>query len=101
MLPHRFTNFEIQNYYQNEPKFSSAYSRKKLSKTRDGAYIINLDKYESIGVHWIAQYMEAETATYFDSSGVEHIPKEVRKFIGNKHIITSIYGMQAYNSIMY
>ena len=45
--------------------------------------------------------MEAETATYFDSSGVEHIPKEVRKFIGNKHIITSIYGMQAYNSIMY
>ena len=45
--------------------------------------------------------MEAETATYFDSSGVEHILKEIRKFIGNKHIITSIYGMQAYNSIMY
>ena len=54
MPPHPFTNFEIQKYYQNEPKFNGAYSRKNLSKTKDGAYIINLDEYESIGIHCIA-----------------------------------------------
>ena len=37
---------------------------------------------------------------YFDSFGVEHIPKEVKKFTGNKNIIKNIYRLQAYNSIM-
>ena len=37
---------------------------------------------------------------YFDSFGVEHIPKEIRKFIGNKNIITNIYRIQACDSIM-
>ena len=44
--------------------------------------------------------MNAENLTYFDSSGVEHIPKEIRKFIGNKNITTNIYRIQAYDSIM-
>ena len=38
--------------------------------------------------------------TYFDSFGVEHIPKEIKKFIGNKNIKTNVFRMQAYNSIM-
>ena len=38
--------------------------------------------------------------TYSDSIGAEHIPKEVKKFIGNKNIITNIYRIQAYDSIM-
>ena len=37
---------------------------------------------------------------YFDNFGAEHIPKETNKFIGNKNIITNIYTIQAYNSIM-
>ena len=37
---------------------------------------------------------------YFDSFGVEHIPKEIRKFINNKNIITYIFRIQAYDSIM-
>ena len=44
--------------------------------------------------------MNAKNVTYFDSFGVEHIPKEIRKFIGNKNIITNIYRIQAYDSIM-
>ena len=40
ILPHLLTYFEIQNYYQNEPKFDDVYSRNNLSKTKDGAYII-------------------------------------------------------------
>ena len=39
-------------------------------------------------------------ATYFDSFGVEHILKEIKKFIGNKNIITNIYKIQAYHSTM-
>ena len=38
--------------------------------------------------------------TYFDSFGVEHIPKKIRKFIGNKNIITNIYRMQTCDSVM-
>ena len=94
------TNFEIQKYYENEPKFNGVYSRNNLSKIKDGAYIINFDEYESIGTHWIALYVNAENVTYFDSFGVEHIPKEIRKFIVNKNIKTNIYRMQAYYSIM-
>ena len=45
------TNFEIQKYYQNEPKFNGVYSRNNLSKIKDEAYIINLDEYDSIGCH--------------------------------------------------
>ena len=37
---------------------------------------------------------------YFDSIGVEHIPKEIKQFIGNKNIIANIYRIQAYDSII-
>ena len=105
MSPHPLTNFEIimknyEKYYENEPKFNGVYSRNNLSKIKDGAYIINLDEYESIGTHWIALYVNAKNVTYFDSFGVEHIPKEIKKFIGNKNIMTNIYRIQACDSIM-
>ena len=38
--------------------------------------------------------------TYFDSFGVEHIPKEIIKFIGRKNIIANIFKIQAYDSVM-
>ena len=51
MSPHALANFEIENYYQNEPKFSGVYSRNNLPKIKDGAYVKNLNVYESIGTH--------------------------------------------------
>ena len=49
-MPHYLlTNFEIQKYYQNEPRFNGVYSRDNLPKIKDGAYIINLDEYSVIG----------------------------------------------------
>ena len=36
MPPHSLNNFEIQKYYQNEPKFNGVYSRNNLSKVKDG-----------------------------------------------------------------
>ena len=44
--------------------------------------------------------MNANNIVYFDSLGVEHIPKETKNFIGNKSIITIIYRIQAYDSRM-
>ena len=51
MPPHPLANFEMQKYYQNQRKFNGVYLRNSLSKVNDGAYIINLDEYESIGIH--------------------------------------------------
>ena len=74
--PHPLTNFEIQAYYQNEPRLNGVYSRDNLSdKIKDGAYVINLDEYSDIGTHWIALSVNNNTATYFNSFGIEHIPK--------------------------
>ena len=56
-MPHPLTNFEIQKYYQNEPKFNGVYSRNYISEIKDGAYIINLDESESIVTQWIALYV--------------------------------------------
>ena len=66
MPPHPLTNFEIQKYYQNEPKLNCVYSRNNLSKIKDGAYIINLDKYESIGTHQIVLYVNDNNVNYFE-----------------------------------
>ena len=90
-----FNNFEIQKYYQNKAKFNGVYARNNLLRIKDGTYIINLDEHESIGTHWIGLYLNAENVTYFDSFRVEHIPKEFRKLIGSKNIITNIYRIQA------
>lgn len=44
----------ILKYYQNEPKLDGVYSRDKLLKTKDGAYVIN---------HWIELYVYGDNVT--------------------------------------
>ena len=100
MSPHPLINFEIQAYYQNEPRFNGIYSRDNLpDKIKDGAYVVNLDEYFDIGTYWMALYVNNKTVTYFDSFGIEHIPKEIKNFTTNKNIITNIYRVQNYDSI--
>ena len=50
---------------------------------KDGAYVINLDEYPDVGIHWIPLYARNKIF-FFDSFGVEHVPKEIEKFIGHK-----------------
>ena len=55
MSPCPLTNFEIQKYYQNEPRFNGVFSRNNLpKKIKDGAYVINRDECADVGTHWIA-----------------------------------------------
>ena len=38
MPSHPLTNFEIQKYHPNEPKFNGVYSRNSLPNIKDGAF---------------------------------------------------------------
>ena len=53
--------------------------------------MINLDEYSDIETHWIALYVNIKTVTYFDSFGVEQIPKEIKNFINDKNIIANTF----------
>ena len=77
MPPHSLTRFEIQKYYQNEPKFMGVYPRKNLPNIKDGACVINLDEFKSVRTHWTALYVNGKNIIYFDSFGLEHILKEI------------------------
>ena len=97
---HPLTNFEIQKY-QNEPRFYSVQSRDNVTdEIKDGTYVINLDEYFDIGTHWVALYVSNNYVTYFDSFGVERIPKEIKTFISNKNIKTNIFRIQVHDSMM-
>ena len=67
MTPHPLNNFEIIKYYENQSRFNGVYSRDNLPN--------------KIGTDSIALYVKNNDITYFDSFGVEHIPKEFIKFI--------------------
>ena len=45
-------------------------------------------------------HVNGDTVIYFGSFGVEHIPKEIIKIIGNKNITANIFRVQVYDSIM-
>ena len=72
------------------------------------ACIINLDEYETTGTHWVSLFVKPKYTVYFDSFGIEHIPKEINKFINNDtakssavaRIKSNIFRIQAYDSIM-
>ena len=96
------TNIEISEYYKNEPRFNGVYSRNNLpNKIKVGAYVINLVEYKNTGTHWVSLFVKTNEVIYFYSFGVEHIPKEINKFINsNKKIKANIFRIQAYDSIM-
>ena len=102
LLPfHPLANIEINECCKNKPRFNGVYSRNNLpNKIKKGAYVINLDEYENTGTHWVALFVKPKYTVYFDSFGIEHIPKEINKFIGNNDIKSNIFRIQAYDSIM-
>ena len=71
--------------------------------------VLILEIIYDIGTHWVALWVNNNNPTYFGSFGVEHISKEIKALINcplcsasqNKNIITNIFRIQAYDSIMY
>ena len=84
MLPYTLTNFEIQKYHQNEPKFNEVYSRNNLPKIKNEVFVINRDDYKSIGTYLTVLYINGTNVIYFEIFRVGHIPKEIKKFVGKK-----------------
>ena len=95
-------NSEVNLIFTWSANFVVVYTNvaNNLPKIKDEAYVINLDKYSDIGTHWIALYASNNNVTYFDSFGVEHIPKEIKTFFSKSTILTNIFRIQAYDSIM-
>ena len=80
-MPHSLINFEIEQYYQNEPIFNCVCSRDNLQdKIMNQVYVINLDEYADSGTHWIALYALNNNFTYFGSFEVDHVPKQIKIF---------------------
>ena len=101
MPPHPLTNFQIQKYYNNEPRFNGVFSRNNLpKKVTDGTYVINLDEYADESTHWIVLFFNSNEIVYLDSFGVEHVPEEIKKIIGNKNTNGNIFRGQANESVM-
>ena len=88
------------DYFKDVKGFNGVFSRNNLPKLKNGAYAINLDHSEHTGIHWVVIYVKKDEVIYFDSFGVEYIPKEIMKRTGNKNIKTSIFRIQDNNSIM-
>ena len=53
--------------------------------------MINFDEYADVDTHWIVAHVKNNEVIYFDSFGVEHVPKEIKIFIGHKNIKTNIF----------
>ena len=78
MPSHHLTNLEIKKYYESKSKIKGVYSQNVLPNImKYGAYVVNLDEYESIGIHWIVLYINSNSITYFDFFFVEHRPHKI------------------------
>ena len=101
MSSHPLKNFELERVYENEPRFNAVFSKNNLpKKIKDGAYVITLDEYADVGTHWIALFCNRTGIVQFNSFGVEHIPEEIKEFVGNKNIKANIFRVQANDSVM-
>ena len=68
-------------------------------KIQDWAYVISFDEYSNFGTHWITLYA-LNNITHFDGFGKEHIPEEIKVFIDKSVVVTNIFRIQAYDSVM-
>ena len=101
MPPDPLPNFEMQKYYQNEPRFNGVYSKNNFpKKMKDRAYVINLEEYVDVGIYYIALFCKRNEILYFDSFGVEYVLEEIKEFILNKNIIANIFRVHANNLII-
>ena len=97
-----FNKFEIQTYYENEPRFNGVFLRDNLpNKIKVGAYVINLDEYADVGPHWNVLFCRKTETVYFNSFRVEHVPEEIKEFIESKSSKANIFKVQESNSIMH
>ena len=88
------------DYFKNVKGFNGVFSINNLPKLKNGAYVINLHHSRNTGTHWVVIFINSSEVIYFDSFGVEYIPKEIMERIKDKNIKTNIFRIQDKYSIM-
>ena len=61
----------------------------------------NVGTHANVGIHYIALFCNRNETVYFDSFGVDHVPEQIKKFIGNENIKANIFRVQATDSVMW
>ena len=85
MPPHPSIDFEIQRYYQNEPRLNVVFSGNNLSKKiKDGAYAINLDEYADVGRNWFAYFVTEMKLLMSIVSVLNMFLEKLKNFLGIK-----------------
>ena len=80
-----FNKFEIQKYYENDPRFNGVFSRDNLpKKIKDGAFVINLDEYKDVGAHWIALFCKKSEIVYLIVLVLNMFLKKLKSLSGIK-----------------
>lgn len=54
----------------------------------------------NIRTYWAAVCFKSDKLISFDSFSVDHVPKEIKSFIGNQNIITNIFRIQVQDWII-
>ena len=75
-------------------------ARSLLNLVHNLAKGIHKIKCKSRGIYWIVLCVNGDNVTYFDGFGLEYIPKEIKKLMGNKSITTNICEIQINDSIV-
>ena len=65
---------------------------------KNGANVVNLNEYKPVGTHWIPLDNSGKQFASFDAN---HIPKEIKRFIGHSNIVANIFRIQVYDLITF
>ena len=94
------SNIEVTKYFNYQPRVNVDFSRDNLPRIKDGANVLNRDDKQSKGAHWFSLFIDRNTAAYFHSFGIEHIPQKVFRRIKDKSIIHNMFRVQGGDSIV-
>ena len=97
---HPLSNIEITKYLNYEPRFNGVFSRDKLPRIKDEAYVIIPNHKQSKLAHQISLFIDRNTAVYFDSFGIEYTPQEVLRKIKDNSTTHNIFRIQDDDSFM-
>ena len=88
-------------YCQDKPKFKRVSAKNILPKTmKDGSYIINFEKYKSIGMHWMPFMLMVRAQDTLIALMLNTFQKKYKKIVDEKNVIKYFFKIQAYDSII-
>ena len=75
--------------------FRGVFAINRLPTRQPGAYVINLDRHDEPGSHWVVVFDDGKRVEYFDSYG---LPPSITSFLGHKAVYSSIYSQPLYSN---